>query len=271
MTKGRLFGRKNCTCKKENIRNAVESALLNDEFKVYYQPQYDYGTNAWCGVEALIRWHHPEKGLISPDDFIPELEENDCIYELDKMVWDRACCDFAELRALGIAPKYLSVNVSCADILKEDFEKVLMEIIARNAMNPGMMHLEITETAYVDDIKTLLEVVELLQKSGFVVEMDDFGTGYSTLKLLKHIPFDVVKIDMNFLHDCETNQKSRNILTSIINMLKKERISIVMEGVETEDQARLLKKFGCDFMQGYYFGKPMPKEKLKTALKSMVR
>lgn len=266
-----IFDKKICLCEKKNIRSMVENALINNEFQVYYQPQYDCEGMKWRCVEALVRWQHPEEGLISPAGFIPKLEENDCIYELDKSVWEKACCDFAEWRMLGIAPKHLSVNVSCIDILKDDFEKVLAEILEKYGLDSSMIHLEITETACVDEIKSMLKVIQSLQSKGFVVEMDDFGTGYSSLKLLKHIPFDVVKIDMDFLYGCETNQKAKNILTSIIDMLKKEQLPIVMEGVETRAQVLLLKKLGCNFMQGYYFGKPMPKEELKIALESMAR
>lgn len=266
-----IFEKNSFLCEKKNIRSKVGNALINNEFQVYYQPQYDCEVMNCCSVEALVRWQQPEEGLISPAVFIPKFEKNDCIYELDKSVWEKACCDFAEWRELGIAPGHLSLNISRIDILKEDIEEVLAKILKKYALKPNMIHLEITETACVDGIESMSEVIQSLQSKGFVIEMDDFGTGYSSLKLLKHIPFDVVKLDMGFLYGCETDRKAKNILTSIIDMLKKDRITIIMEGVETKEQVLLLKKFGCNFMQGYYFGKPMPKEELQTLLESMAR
>lgn len=249
----------------EGFVRQVRQALENHEFTVFYQPQYSYNTKKICGAEALMRWKHGEQ-ILSPERFIPRLERSGMIYEVDRFIWRRACQALSEWKQAGLEVPYLSVNISGLDIHYADLEEYLSALLGEYALLPQDLHLEITETAYMKDLDRMIRVIESLQRKGFVVEMDDFGSGYSSLAALKNIPFDVIKLDMEFLQESEINEKARQILSSVIEMLQKIRLPVIVEGVEYEAQAELLNRLGCDYMQGYYFGKPTDRDEFEKLL-----
>lgn len=251
---------------KEKLGRLIREALENDEFTVHYQPQYSYNTKQMCGAEALMRWQRAGM-MISPAEFIPLLEQYELIYEVDRLIWRRACQALSAWKQAGLDVPYLSVNISGKDIHHADFVAYIESLIEEYALQPQNLHLEITETAYVEDLSFMIQVIESLQRKGFVVEMDDFGSGYSSLTALKNVPFDVIKLDMDFLQESEINEKAKQILTSVIDMLQKIRIPVIVEGVECEKQAELLNRLGCDYMQGYYFGKPTNRDEFEKLLR----
>lgn len=249
--------------------NSVKKALDNDEFEVYYQPQYNYNTKLMCGAEALMRWKIGDSDKASPAYFIPLLEKSGMIYEADKIIWEKVCRDMRHWKNIGLNVPHISVNISGVDMCHKDFEARIVALVEKYALEPEDLHLEITETAYVKNLEFMTGIIASMQKRGFVVEMDDFGSGYSSLKTLKNVPFDVIKLDMEFVQESETSEKAKNILTSVIDMLKKIKIPVIVEGVECEKQAELLNKLGCSYMQGYYFGKPTDGESFEKLLKKI--
>lgn len=248
------------------MEKRVKAAIKNQEFDVYYQPQYDYHTKKMCGAEALMRWHCPKNGTMLPSTFVPELEERGLIYDVDRVIWRRVCSDLRSWIDEGYEIPHLSVNVSGRDLYGDDFSEYLLSLIQEYHLSPKMLHLEITETMCVRDMDFLKKTVQSLQEKGFVVEMDDFGSGYSSLKNLQNVPYDIIKLDMDFLQESEMNEKAKSILTCVVDMMQKLNLSIIVEGVETESQAELLNRLGCRHMQGFYFGKPEKKEVFEERL-----
>lgn len=252
----------------ERFIRLVRRAVENSEFEVYYQPQYNYNTKKLFGAEALMRWRQDEKNEVSPAVFVPRLEKCGMIYEVDKLIWKKVCADMRTWLDLGLNVPHLSVNLSGDDIYHEGLEGYFTSLLAEYSLKPKDLHLEITETAYIKDLKLMAEVIDSLKSKGFVVEMDDFGSGYSSLRTLKNVPFDVIKLDMELLQESETNEKAKNILTAVIEMLQKIEIEVIVEGVEREEQAKLLGRLGCNYMQGYYFGRPTDREHFEEILKN---
>lgn len=253
---------------KEQFIKAVKKAIQNNAFEVHYQPQYNYNTKKMYGAEALMRLNCPNRTEISPSVLVPQLEKSGLIYDVDKLIWRKVCADLKGWLDAGIFVPHLSVNISGNDIYHSDFEEYLTSLIDEFGLEPKKLHLEITETAYMEDLHYTAKVISSLQKHGFVVEMDDFGSGYASLTTLKSVPFDTIKLDMDFLQESETNEKAKNILSSIIDMLRKIETPIIVEGVEHEEQAELLNRLGCKYMQGYYFGKPTDKASFEKILKT---
>lgn len=249
----------------KKVRNAIE----NDELTVYYQPQYNYDTGEMSGAEALMRWTDKNGETLVPSEFIPKMEACGVIRDADRVIWKKVCRDLCEWQKARLNVPHLSVNISGDDIYCEDFEDYIVSLVAEHGLKPEDLHLEITETAYVSDLGKMAEIIRSLRSKGFVVEMDDFGSGYSSLKCLKNVPFDIIKLDMDFLQESETNEKAKCILTSIIELLQTIKTPVIVEGVEKQCQAELLNRLGCSYMQGYYFGKPAEKSEFESLLKSL--
>lgn len=239
------------------IGDEMDKALADGQFVPYFQPQYNYQTNSISGAEVLVRWLHPQKGLISPGKFIPVFERNGFIYELDKYIWRQACIFLNKAEKEGINLPCLSVNISRRDMYREDLIAVLNSLCREYSINKRKLHLEITESAYTENPELMIKVVKDLSNDGFVVEMDDFGSGYSSLSILKDLPFDIVKLDMMFLKTSQADGKTGNILSSMVHMAHQIDLSVIAEGVETVEQAKYLHSIGCYHMQGYLFAKPM--------------
>lgn len=244
----------------------VESALKNKEFILHYQPKCNLKTGQIIGLEVLARWQHPTRGLVFPDDFIPLMERIGFIANLDLLVWETACRQIRDWLDRGIPVVPVSVNVSRADLHFVDVPKCLESLIDEYGINHSHLEIEITESAFVEDA-TVLDMVESLVDRGFTLHMDDFGSGYSSLNMLKDIPVNVLKIDMQFLENSGRSRfRGERILDAIVGMAHQMGMATIAEGVETEEQVELLKRIGCDFTQGYYFYQPLPVEELEALL-----
>jgi diguanylate cyclase (GGDEF)-like protein len=244
--------------REQAITDSMESALAQGQFEIYLQPKYRIKDDRLAGAEALVRWNHPEWGMQSPAEFIPLFEKNGFITKLDQFVWERACEVLEEWDKQGIAPESISVNVSRADIYNADLTDILLSIVKKHGLTPERLHLEITESAYTEDPKQIIDTVNSLREIGFVIEMDDFGSGYSSLNMLNQMSLDILKLDMKFIRSETAKPMNQGILRFIMSLARWMNLSVVAEGVETKEQLERLREIGCDYVQGYYFAKPMP-------------
>ncbi|NCC42821.1 MAG: EAL domain-containing protein, partial [Clostridia bacterium] len=244
----------------QEITNEMNRALEQEQFQVYFQPKYDLVSEAVAGAEALVRWNHPKLGFMNPVDFVPLFEKNGFITALDKYVWEKTCEMIAKWIKEDKKSVPVSVNVSRKDIYDENLPQTLLNIINKYGLKAEHLHLEITETAYTENADQLIRVVGQLKKLGFVIEMDDFGSGYSSLNMLSELPIDILKLDMRFIQRETAKNDSRGILSFIISMAKWMNLDVVAEGVETQTQVTLLRNIDCDYVQGYFYAKPMTKD-----------
>ena len=240
----------------------VHKAIENKDLVVYFQPKYAIQGEkpVLRSAEALIRWNHPEFGMISPSKFIPLFENNGLIQILDHFVWEEAAAQVRKWKDEYGVTVPVSVNVSRMDIYDPKLQTRLMGILDKYGLQPSEYMLEITESAYADDADQLIEAVEGLRNKGFKVEMDDFGSGYSSLNLLAVLPVDVLKLDMQFVRNVHTNENTHKLIKLIMEIAEFMRVTVVAEGVENEEQYLLLKEAGCDLIQGFYFSKPVSAE-----------
>lgn len=245
----------------------VQNAIDTEQFEVWFQPQVDYRQKRIIGAEALVRWRHPRLGLITPNVFIPLLEKSDCITTVDGFVFNKVCEYIHEWRKETGEIIPVSVNLSRNDIYRKNLCGELLNLIEKYEIPTDAIHLEITESSYMSDSKLFFDTMAKLRNSGFFVEMDDFGSGYSSLNSLKDISIDKLKLDMKFLMGAEENSKAKVILSAVINMAQMLGLPVIAEGVETEEQAKMLSEFGCDHMQGYYFSRPVPAKEYGEMLK----
>ena len=236
----------------------IQHGMDNDEFTFFIQPQCDITKGKIVGGESLVRWIKPDQGMVPPGVFIPVLEKNGFIADLDRVVWAKVCKWLRECIDRGYKPVPISINVSRIDIFSLDVPKYLIALVEKYDITPDLLKIEITESAYAEDGESIVETVARLRDYGFIVMMDDFGSGYSSLNMLKSVPVDVLKMDMRFLEINENEEeKGVGILESVVNMARQMRIPIVVEGVETQVQENLLRKIGCCYTQGYLYYKPM--------------
>ncbi len=241
------------------LLNDVNSAMENEYFEVWFQPQVDYASKTVFGAEALIRWNHPRKGMLSPAMFIPLLEKSNFMGKVDFYVAEKVCKYIKQWKEKFPDKKIkISVNLSRQTVANPEFIEKLENMIASYGVPFSSIRLEITESAYAENMAKLLDGVNKLRKKGFAVEIDDFGSGYSSLNTLKDMNVDTVKLDMAFLSDSTSTRKEKIIISSIISMTNKLQLPVIAEGVETKEQADMLLGFGCSRMQGYYFSKPVP-------------
>ena len=252
--------------RRQVITDGMETALATGQFEVYLQPKYQIRDGRLAGAEALVRWNHPEWGLQPPSEFIPIFERNGFITRLDQYVWERVCSLMQEWDEKGYPSVSISVNVSRIDIYNTNLVDFLTELLQRYGLSPSRLHLEITESAYTDTSRQLIETLSALRRLGFVIEMDDFGSGYSSLNMLTEIPIDVLKLDMKFIQTEITRPAGQGILRFIVDLARWMKLSVVAEGVETREQLERLQNDGCDYAQGYYFAKPMPVENFVSVL-----
>lgn len=243
----------------------LHKALENQEFQVHYQPQVD-ASGRVTGYEGLLRWFHPERGMVSPAEFIPLAEKNGMIVPIGKWVLEEACqllaswADTPELRSLTI-----SVNVSPQQFLQSDFVETVLTVLERTAANPQQLKLEVTESLFVDDVARTREKMLRLRDLGIRFALDDFGTGYSSLMYLKQLPLDQLKIDQSFVRDLLDNESSQAIVQSTIALCRGLKLEAIAEGVETPWQREWLLANACGAFQGYLFGRPQPVDRLQTA------
>ena len=244
----------------ERLLNEVEKALSEEQFEVWFQPKFNIRGEepVLSSTEALVRWRHPELGMISPGIFIPLFEKNALIERLDRYVWSHAAQQVAKWKKMFGTPIPVSVNVSRIDLFDQKLESVLLNIVKENNLDFSEFLLEITESAYSDDTAQLVDAIKGLRAAGFRIEMDDFGSGYSSLKSLSEMPVDYIKLDMSFIRRIHENKTTLRVVELIIDMAESLGVPVVAEGVENEQQYGLLRQTGCDFVQGYYFSKPLP-------------
>ena len=254
--------------KEATIVAEMHGALADGQFHVYYQPQYNHATCSLVGAEALVRWIHPEKGMVSPADFIPVFEKNGFITHLDHFVWERTCAQLREWIDEGLDVVPISVNLSRLDIYDPDLVGVLTRLIEGYRIPQDLLKLEITESAYVESPEQLIETVGELQRLGFIIEMDDFGSGYSSLNTLKDVPVDILKIDLAFLSG-DNAGRGGNILQSVIRMARWLELPVIAEGVESIQQADYLKSIGCEIVQGFYYSPPIPRKNFEEMLRGI--
>ena len=245
----------------------MENSLSNNNFRVYYQPKYSVMGDKprLVSAEALVRWVHPEFGMVSPNTFIPLFENNGLISSLDNFVWREAAKQIKEWHDKYNLSIPISVNVSRIDIYNPNLESIFLGLKDEFNLAPNELILEITETAYTDNSSQMIKVVESLRSQGFRIEMDDFGTGYSSLNMLSSLPIDTLKLDMKFIKKDITDKDLRMIelVMEIADFLK---VPVTAEGVETEEQYKLLKKLGCCTIQGYYFSRPVPADEFNSLI-----
>ncbi len=243
---------------RHRIISEFEVAIAKGQFRGYIQPQVKIDGSI-RGGEMLVRWFHPDDGMIRPDTFIHVLEETGLVGRLDKHMWELACKQLRKWTDWGSKKCYLSINISKKDFMLLDVYETLTTLVNKYEIEPKRLHLEITETAIMNS-ETHLELIGRLRKFGFLVEIDDFGSGYSSLNMLKDFEADVIKIDMGFLQNTENVSKSKTILKMIISLAKELKMEVITEGVDNLEQIRFLTEYGCDIFQGYYFAKPMAVE-----------
>lgn len=254
---------------RERLLEDFKPSLESGRFMAYFQPKFDIRPEkpVLASAEALVRWNHPELGMISPGVFIPLLEENGLIVELDRFVWRETAKHIREWKdRLGVFVP-VSVNVSRIDMLAPDLEDIFRAIMAEYRLDADVFLLEITESAYIGDADQVVSVAKRLRDMGFRIEMDDFGTGYSSLGMLSSLPIDALKLDMSFVRRAFGETRDVRMIELILDIAKYLRVPVVAEGVETEEQYMELKAMGCDLVQGYYFSKPVPPESFEGILR----
>lgn len=241
--------------RKQQIENDVLPAMRNDEFKLFIQPKVDMSTGEIVGGECLVRWLTP-MGMCSPADFIPVLERDGFIINLDSYIWEKAFAFLADLKKEGIRQVPLSVNVSRVHAYDEGFVDKLFELSEIYKIDPSLITLELTESAFLGDESLMYERMRRLQEEGFRVSIDDFGTGYSNMKLLKTDFMDEIKVDRTFIMDIES-ERNKIVVTHTLNLLHAVGMDVVIEGVETKEQEEFLLSCGCKTAQGFLYYRPM--------------
>lgn len=248
------------------ITNKMEHAIKNSEFQIFYQPKYELASECVAGAEALVRWNNQELGFMAPSSFIPLFEQNGFITQLDMFVWETVCKDMREWIDKGNSPFSVSMNVSRADIFNPNLQNILVNLSDKYGIDRKFLHLEITESAYTDNPEQIIKVVTSLRNEGFPIEMDDFGSGYSSLNMLAEIPIDILKLDMGFVKNELEKPSGKGIIAFVISLAKWLNLAVVAEGVETPEQIKILNSMECNYVQGFYFEKPLCKEEFFALL-----
>lgn len=251
----------------QQIVASMHDALRSGEFETWLQPQYNHATGELIGAEALVRWRKQPDVIVPPSVFIPVFERNGFIYELDKFVWEEVCKLQRRWIDEGHTPLPISVNISRNDVLMPDFIDVLTGLVEKYRINPELIRLEITETAFTQQTEIILSVFKKLISLGFTVEIDDFGSGYSSLNTLKDMPANILKLDMKFLETSDDSKRGGIILESVVRMARWLDMEVIAEGVETLEQAEYLRSIGCRYVQGYLYAKPMTVPEYEELLK----
>jgi EAL domain-containing protein (putative c-di-GMP-specific phosphodiesterase class I) len=250
------------------IENRLHKAFERDEFLLHYQPLVSLGSGRIIGVEALVRWQHPELGLVPPAQFIPIAEETGLIVKLGEWVLQQACAQGRTWHDMGFAGLRVAVNLSARQLQTGSILPVVTRILLATDLTPGCLDLELTESMMMQDGESALTALRELRSLGVRLSMDDFGTGYSSLSYLRRLPLDTLKIDRSFVKDCTRNQEDATIIAAILAMAHSLKLQVLAEGIETEAQLTFLRGQGCDEAQGYFFSKPVPADELTALLKA---
>ncbi len=249
------------------LESHLRRALEQQEFVVYYQPQFCLKTQKLIGMEALIRWEHPEQGMISPADFIPLAEEVGLIVPLGEWVLQTACQQNKQWQRQGFDPVMIAVNLSAKQFSTQNLIKTVSDVLDKTALPPHLLELEITESVLMDNAETAVMILDQMKAMGVGLAVDDFGTGYSSLSYLKRFPVDKLKIDRAFVHEITIDQNDAAIVDAIIQLGRSMKLSVIAEGVETQSQAEFLNHQGCDQGQGFLWGGPVPAKEFERFFK----
>ena len=244
--------------KRLTLESSLRRALERSEFEVYYQPVLDTNTRKIVGMEALLRWHHPELGLVQPAEFIPLAEDTGMIVPIGEWVLRTACTQSKAWQEAGFAPLTLAVNLSARQFQQQNLSEVVARILQETRLNSHDLELELTESSIMKNAESAVQTLGELKAMGVKIAIDDFGTGYSSLGYLKRLPIDTVKIDRSFVRDVTTEPDDAALVMAIITLAHNLRLKVIAEGVETEEQRRFLHLLRCDEWQGYLFSRPLP-------------
>jgi EAL domain-containing protein (putative c-di-GMP-specific phosphodiesterase class I) len=256
------------TIGRQSIEAELRGALKRHEFVLHYQPKINLQTGKITGVEALVRWLHPDRGLVSPLQFIPLAEECGLIVPIGQWVLREACKQVQDWIAAGLPAVPVAVNVSSVEFRSEGFLENLRAILKDTRLDPRYLELELTESVLMQHAESSVSVLNTLKSIGVRLAVDDFGTGYSSLSYLKRFPIDSLKIDQSFVHDITAGTDDATIVSAVISMARSLRQCVIAEGVETEEQVTFLQAHSCDEAQGYYFSKPVVAHQLAKLLET---
>jgi diguanylate cyclase (GGDEF)-like protein len=251
-----------------DLENEMRRGIAANEFTLQYQPKVDARTGAIGGVEALMRWHHPERGWISPGVFIPLAEETGMMLPLGDWAIGEACRQIGQWAGRGLGHVSIAVNVSTLQFSREDFVESVLATVREHGVNPARLELEITESLLMRDVDGIIDALRRLRNAGVRISIDDFGTGYSSLGYLKQFPVDTLKIDRSFVKDIQVSSDDAAICAAIIAMARELQLTTVAEGVEIVEQLEFLQRQGCNLIQGFLFSKPLPPAELEPLLRS---
>lgn len=255
---------------KTTIEKELEKALKNNELKLFYQPKINLTNNKIMGVEALIRWIKPDGTIIPPTSFISVAENSNLITKISEFVINEACMQNKQWQDKGLPPINISVNLSSVDFYQTDVCSTIKKAIEKSGMSPEWLEIELTESLALKDVDQAIKQMLELKRLGIKISMDDFGTGYSSLSYIQVLPIAMLKLDRSFIMNLEDDEVSRQIVSAVINICKSKKIEIIAEGIETCEQADILRDSGCDHAQGYFFGKPMPSSTFEEYLQKAI-
>jgi EAL domain-containing protein (putative c-di-GMP-specific phosphodiesterase class I)/GGDEF domain-containing protein len=254
-----------------SMESALKRAIERREFEVFYQPKVAIANEQIVGLEALVRWRHPELGLVPPVQFIPIAEETGLIIEIGALVLRQACRDAVAWQQSGLPPVLMAVNISSVQFRSPDLYGQVLAILQEEGLPPNQLELELTESMLMDDAEAAVATLNRFKKHGIKISIDDFGTGYSSLNYLRRFPIDAIKIDRSFITEVNTNPDDASIATSIILMGRSLKLRVIAEGVETRSQLSFLRVMQCDEVQGYLFSPPVPAERARALLEAQHR
>jgi len=249
---------------KLTVENQLRHALDNEELVLHYQPKVNLASGRLTSAEALIRWNDPRTGLVSPGRFIPILEESGLIYEVGRWALRKAVEDYLRWRAMGLTAVPVAVNVSPLQLRNRGFIAEIKEVVGIDPNAAAGLELEITESLIMEDVRHNISSLQAIRDMGVSIAIDDFGTGFSSLSYLSKLPVNTLKIDRSFVIDMTVGPEGLALVSTIINLAHSLKLKVVAEGVETEEQSRLLRLLKCDEMQGYLFSKPVPRQIFET-------
>jgi EAL domain-containing protein (putative c-di-GMP-specific phosphodiesterase class I) len=252
---------------KLQLNSDLRRALERNEFLLHYQPKVRLASGEMIGMEALLRWQHPKRGLVAPLEFIPALEDSGQIVAVGDWVIEEACRQLAHWTRAGLQPAPVAVNLSARQFRRRDLDRVIKEVLVEHAVAPGMLELEITESSLMDDPKDAIRQLQALREAGLRISVDDFGTGYSSLSYLTRLPVSTLKIDRAFVNAAIREPDSAAIVRMVIDMAQRLRFDVVAEGIESEQHVAFLREHGCEQGQGYLFGRPVPAAEIAPRLK----
>ncbi|HOZ65278.1 MAG TPA: GGDEF domain-containing phosphodiesterase, partial [Burkholderiaceae bacterium] len=249
------------------MQNGLRRAIERKEFVLHYQPQMDLITGTIFGAEALIRWNHPDMGMVSPARFIPVAEESGLIVQIGEWVMGEACRQAVAWQRAGLPPLSIAVNLSAVQFKRGDVTQVVSQALQETGLNPGLLELELTESILMQHVEGVLSTLQSLKRMGVTLSIDDFGTGYSSLSYLKRFDIDKLKIDQSFVRDLASDPDDAAIVRAIIQMAHSLSLKTIAEGVETASALQILNDFQCDEAQGFHFSRPLPADEFVRFVK----